>query len=86
MFSKFFAFEKKVIKVAINVIQFSIVFDDLKRTMKMLKNRLLTMKKLIKSERMLTFFSKINSERKVFVFRVKIADERIITIESDHEH
>ena len=54
--------------------------------MKMLKNRLLTMKKLIKDERVLTFFSEINSEREMFVFRVEIVDERIITIESDYEN
>ena len=64
MFSKFSAFEKKVIKIATNVTQLSIVFDALKRTIKMLKNRLLKMKKLIKSEKMLTFFSEINSEKK----------------------
>ena len=77
MYSKVSAFAKKIIKIAKNVIQFSIVFDDLKKTMKMLKNRLLTMKNLIKSEKMMTLFSKINSE---------IADEKIVTIENDHEN
>ena len=86
MYSNFSAFEKKIAKIATNVIQLSIVFDDLKRTMKMLKNRLLTMKKLIKKERMSALFSEIDSERKMFVFRVEIADERVITIESDHEN
>ena len=86
MYSKISAFAKKIIKVATNVIQLSIVFDDLKKAMKMLKNRLLTMKKLMKNERMMTFFSKINSEREAFVSLTEIADERIITIESDHEN
>ena len=54
MHSKVFDFAKKIIKIATNVIQLSIVFDDLKRAMRMLKNRLLTMKKLIKNERMMT--------------------------------
>ena len=86
MFSKIFSFAKKIIKFAKNVIQFSIVFDDLKRAMKMLKNRLLTTKKLIRDERVMTLFSKINSERKAFVSFAEIADERIVTIESDHEN
>ena len=86
MFSKFPAFEKKVVKIATNVIQLSIVFDDLRKTMKVLKNQLLTMKKLIKNERMLTFFSEINSERKAFASFAEIADKRVITIESDHEN
>ena len=86
MYSNFSVFEKKIAKIATNVTQFSIVFDDLKRAMKMLKDRLLTTKKLIKDERMLTLFSEIKSERKVFVFRAEIADERIVTIESDHEN
>ena len=86
MFSKVFAFAKKIVKIATNVIQLSIVFDDLKKTMKVLKNRLLTMKKLIKNERMMTLFSKINSERKAFVSFAEIADEKIVTIENDHEN
>ena len=86
MYSKVSAFAKKIVKVAKNVIQFSIVFDDLKKAMRMLKNRLLTMKNLIKNERMMTLFSKINSEREAFVFFAEIADERIVTIESDHEN
>ena len=86
MFSKVSAFAKKIIKIAKNVIQLSIVFDDLKKAIKVLKNRLLTMKKLIKNERMMILFSKINSERKTFVSFVEIADERVITIESDHEN
>ena len=86
MFSKIFAFAKKIVKIATNVTQLSIVFDDLRKAMKVLKDRLLAMKKLIKNERVLTFFFEINSERKVFVFRVEIADKRIITIESDHEN
>ena len=85
MFSKVFAFAKKIVKIATNVIQFSIVFDDLKRIMKVLKNRLLTMKKLIKKERVFVLFFEIDSERKVFVFCAEIADERIVTIESNHE-
>ena len=44
------------------------------------------MKKLIKSDRMMTLFSKINSEREAFVFFAEIADEKVITIESDHEN
>ena len=86
MYSKVFVFAKKIVKIAINVIQLSIVFDDLKKAIKMLKNRLLTMKKLIKSEKVMTFFSKINSERKTFVSFSEIADERVITIENDHEN
>ena len=86
MYSNLFAFEKKIVKIAENVTQLSIVFENLRKTIRVLKNRLLTMKKLIKNERMLTLFSKINSERKAFVFRAEIADERIITIESDHEN
>ena len=86
MYSKVFAFTKKIVKIATNVIQFSIVFDDLKKAMKVLKNQLLTMKKLIKSERVMTLFSKINSEREAFVSFAEIADERVITIESDHEN
>ena len=86
MYSKVFAFAKKIVKIAKNVIQFSIVFDDLKKAMKMLKNRLLTMKNLIKNEKMMIFSSKINSERKAFVSFVEIADERIVTIENDHEN
>ena len=86
MFSKFSAFEKKVIKIATNVIQLSIVFDDLKKAMKMLKNRLLTMKKLIRDKKVLIFFSEIKSERKVFISFVEIADKRVITIESNHEN
>ena len=86
MFSKVSSFSKKIIKVAKNVIQLSIVFDDLRKAMKMLKNRLLTMKKLMKSERVMTFSSKINSERKAFVSFAEIVDERIVTIESDHEN
>ena len=54
--------------------------------MKLLKNRLLTMKKLIKDEKAFAFFSEINSERKVFIFRAKIADEKIVTIESNHKN
>ena len=68
MHSKVSDLAKKIIKVATNVTQLSIVFDDLKKAMKMLKNRLLTMKKLIKNEKMMTFFSKINSERKSVCF------------------
>ena len=86
MYSNVSALAKKIIKIAKNVIQLSIVFDDLKKAMKVLKNRLLTMKKLIKNERMMTFFSKINSERKAFVFFAEIADEKVITIESDHKN
>ena len=86
MFSKVLSFAKKIIKFAKNVIQLSIVFDDLRKTMKVLKNRLLTTKKLIKNEKMMIFFSKINSERKAFVSFAKIVDERIVTIESDHEN
>ena len=86
MYSKVSAFAKKIVKVAKNVIQLSIAFDDLRKAMKMLKNRLLTMKKLMKSERVMTFSSKINSERKAFVSFAEIADERIVTIESDHEN
>ena len=58
MYSNFFVFEKKITKIATNVTQFSIVFDDLKRAIKVLKSRLLTMKKLIKNEKVLTFFLK----------------------------
>ena len=76
----------KIVKIATNVIQLSIVFDDLKKIMKMLKNRLLTMKKLIKNERMMTLSSKINSEKKAFVSFAEIADEKVVTIESDHEN
>ena len=86
MHSKVFDFAKKLIKVATNVIQLSIVFDDLKRAMKMLKNRLLTMKKLIKSEKVMTFSSKINNERKAFVSFAEIADEKVFTIENDHKN
>ena len=86
MFSKFSVFEKNIIKIATNVTQLSIVFDNLKKTMKMLKNRLFTMKKLIRNKRMLTLFSEINSERKIFVSFAEIADERVITIDSDHEN
>ena len=86
MYSNVFAFAKKIVKIAKNVIQFSIVFDDLRKTMKVLKNRLLTMKKLMKNEKMLTFFSKIDSERKAFVSFAEIADEKIITIENDYEN
>ena len=86
MHSKVFDLAKKIVKIATNVIQLSIAFDDLRKTMKMLKNRLLTMKKLIKNERMMTLFSKINSERKAFVSFAEIADERVFTIESDHEN
>ena len=86
MFSKVFSFAKKIIKIAKNVIQLSIVCDDLRKAMKVLKNRLLTTKKLIKNERMMTLFSKINSERKAFVSFAEIVDERIVTIESDHEN
>ena len=86
MHSKVFDLAKKIVKVATNVTQFSIVFDDLRKAMKMLKNRLLTMKKLIKNEKMMTLFSKINSERKAFVFFAEIADERVVTIENDHEN
>ena len=86
MYSNVSAFAKKIIKIAKNVTQLSIVFDDLKRAMRVLKNRLLTMKKLMKNEKMLTFFSKIDSERKAFVSFAEIADERIITIENDHEN
>ena len=86
MYSNFSAFEKKIAKIATNVTQFSIVFDDLKRAMRMLKNRLLTMKKLIKNERMMTFFSEINSKRKAFVSFAEIADEKVVTIESNHEN
>ena len=85
-YSNLFAFEKKIVKVATNVIQLLIVFDDLRKAMKMLKNRLLTMKKLIKSEKVLTFFSKINKKREAFVSFAEIADEKVITIESDHEN
>ena len=38
MYSKVSAFAKKIVKVAKNVIQLSIVFDDLKRAMRMLKD------------------------------------------------
>ena len=76
----------KIVKIATNVIQLSIVFDDLKKIMKMLKNRLLTMKKLIKNERMMILFSKINSERKAFAFFAEIVDEKVVTIESDYEN
>ena len=86
MYSNLSAFEKKITKIATNVIQFSIVFDDLRKAMKVLKNRLLTMKKLIKDKRVLTFSSEINSEREAFAFFAEIANERIITIESDHEN
>ena len=86
MYSKVSAFAKKIIKIAKNVIQFSIVFDDLKKAMKVLKNRLLTMKNLIKNERMMTLFSKINSEKRAFVSFAEIADEKIVTIENDHEN
>ena len=86
MFSKVFSFAKKIIKIAKNVTQLSIVFDDLKKTMKVLKNRLLTMKKLTKNEKVMSLFSKINSERKTFVSFAEIADEKVITIESDHEN
>ena len=86
MHSKVSDLAKKIIKITTNVTQLSIVFDDLKKAMKMLKNRLLTMKKLIRSEKMMILFSKINSERKAFVFFAEIADEKIITIESDHEN
>ena len=86
MYLIFFAFEKKIVKVAKNVIQLSIVFDDLRKAMKMLKDRLLTMKKLIKNERMLTLSSKINSEKEAFIFRVEIVNEKVITIENDHEN
>ena len=86
MYSNVSAFAKKIVKIAKSVIQLSIVFDDLRKAMKMLKNRLLTMKKLIKNERMMTLFSEINSEKKAFVSFAEIADERIITIESDHEN
>ena len=86
MHSKVFDLARKIIKVATNVTQFSIVFDDLKKAMRMLKNRLLTMKKLIKNERMMTLFSKIDSERKAFAFFAEIADERVFTIENDHEN
>ena len=86
MISKFSAFEKKLIKIATNVIQLSIVFDELKKAIKVLKNCLLTMKKLIKNERMFVLLSEINSERKMFVFRAKIVDERIVTIENNHEN
>ena len=86
MYSKVSALAKKIVKIAKNVIQLSIVFDDLKKAMKMLKNRLLTMKNLIRNERMMTLFSKINSERKAFVSFAEIADERVVTIESDHEN
>ena len=86
MYSNVFAFAKKIIKIAKNVIQLSIVFNDLRKAMKMLKNRLLTMKKLMKSERMLIFFSKIDSKKKAFVSFAEIADERIITIENNHEN
>ena len=77
MYSKVSAFAKKIVKVAKNVIQFSIVFDDLRRAMRMLKDRLLTMKNLIRNKRVMILFSKINSE---------IADERVVTIENDHEN
>ena len=86
MYSKVFSFAKKIIKVVKNVTQFSIVFDDLRKAMKMLKNRLLTTKKLIKSEKMMTLSSKINSVREAFVSFAEIVDERIITIENDHEN
>ena len=86
MYSKISAFAKKIVKIATNVTQLSIVFVDLKKAMKMLKNRLLTMKKLIRNERMMTLFSKINSEKRAFVSFAEIADERIITIENDHEN
>ena len=86
MHSKVSDLAKKIIKIATNVTQLSIVFDDLKKAMKMLKNRLLTMKKLIKNERMMTLSSKINSERKTFVSFVEIADERIFTIENNHKN
>ena len=86
MHSKISDLAKKIVKIATNVIQLSIVFDDLRRAMKMLKNRLLTMKKLIKSERMMIFSSKINSEKKAFVSFAEIADEKVFTIESDHEN
>ena len=42
--------------------------------------------KLIRDERVMTLFSKINSEREAFASRAEIADERVITIESDHEN
>ena len=86
MYSSLSAFEKKIAKIATNVTQFSIVFDDLRKAMRVLKNRLLTMKKLIKEERVFALFSEIDSERKVFVFRAEIVDEKIVTIESDHEN
>ena len=44
------------------------------------------MKKLIKNKRLITFFSKINSERKAFASFVEIADKRIITIENNYEN
>ena len=56
IYSKFFAFEKKKIKVATNVIQLSIAFNDLKKAIKVLKNRLLTMKKLIKKKNVCSLF------------------------------
>ena len=86
MHSKVFDLAKKIVKIATNVIQLSIAFDDLRKTMKMLKNRLLTMKKLIKNERMMTFFSKINSVKKAFVSFAEIADEKVFTVENDHEN
>ena len=52
----------------------------------MLKNRLLTIKKLIKKERVFVFFFEIDSEKEMFAFRAEIADERIVTIEKDHEN
>ena len=86
MYSKVSALAKKIVKIAKNVTQLSIVFDDLRRAMKVLKDRLLTMKNLIRDERMMTLSSKINSERKAFVSFAEIADERVVTIESDHEN
>ena len=86
MYSKVSAFAKKIVKIAKNVIQLSIVFDDLRKTIRVLKDRLLTMKNLIRNEKMMTLFSKINSERKAFASFAEIVDKRIVTIENDHEN
>ena len=85
MFSKVSAFAKKIFKIATNVTQFSIVFDDLRKAIKVLKNRLLMIKKLIKKKVFALFFE-IDSERKMFIFRAEIADKKVITIESNHEN
>ena len=76
---------KKVAKVAANATQLSAAFDDLRRAMGVLKDRLLAVKKLIRGGRVVAPSPEIGSGRGAFAPLAEAAGGRVPTVESDHE-